>query len=58
MWEKASMYSSQPPLKLLSKKSWGRRRRCSGSRRTSVQRAKWMNDSRASVPCELGTSRA
>ena len=58
MWEKASMYSSQPPLKLLSKNRCGWRRRCSGSCLTSVQRAKWMNDSRASVPCALGTSRA
>ena len=32
MWEKASMYSSQPPLKLLSKNRCGWRRRCSGSR--------------------------
>src|SRR5215207_3099815 len=64
-WEKASMYSSQPPLKLLSKKRWRYLRCClacggpfCGSLCTSVQRAKWMNDSSASDERERGNRRA
>ncbi len=55
------MYSSQPPLKLLSKNRCGwfsLSRRWGGPLKgillTSVHRAKWMNDKRPSVPLDFG----